>query len=314
MAGKGEPVPWAVTRLKPSSDCRSKNERRKQNKWLSGRPSRLDGWSVEPTSGACITRYKPAPPKRVRRQVPVPEPRFGRAALPFRPSIIANQPPTSARPVRHILSTPLPPSSLSPWVLLPILLACHPGRCPRPVRFQRFHRSRSTSRTTIPSIRQHQPTAHRRCRHSLRIASAAPLAPAQAAPQARTGLEWPRRAHQSRPRLPLPPPHARPRSVSCAAARAIPRAWPPGNGLHSDRHASWAASSGADSWTSQDTIKGLFGSRRHTPVKISTDKGLRYVGSPARRQSTCLAFFVCARHAASLFQIPSPSAQTPSAA
>jgi hypothetical protein len=46
------------------------------------------------------------------------------------------------------------------------------------------------------------------------------------------------------------------------------------NGSHADRHAS-TASSGADSWTSQETIKGLFGSRRHTPVKISTDKGLR---------------------------------------
>jgi hypothetical protein len=74
-------------------------------------------------------------------------------------------------------------------------------------------------------------------------------------------------------------------------------------GSHSDRHAS-TASSGAESWTSQETIKGLFGSRRHTPVKISTDKGLRYADSPARRRA---AFFVCARRrrCLSLFQIPS---------
>jgi hypothetical protein len=45
---------------------------------------------------------------------------------------------------------------------------------------------------------------------------------------------------------------------------------------NSERHSS-TASSGGESWTSQETIKGMFGSRRHTPVKISTDKDGRYV-------------------------------------
>jgi hypothetical protein len=44
-----------------------------------------------------------------------------------------------------------------------------------------------------------------------------------------------------------------------------------------ERHAS-NASSGAESWTSQDTIRGMFGARRHTPVNIATDNGAtRYV-------------------------------------
>ena len=44
-----------------------------------------------------------------------------------------------------------------------------------------------------------------------------------------------------------------------------------------DRHAS-SASSGADSWTSTETVKNIFAPhRRGTPVRILTDKEQRYV-------------------------------------
>lgn len=47
-----------------------------------------------------------------------------------------------------------------------------------------------------------------------------------------------------------------------------------------ERHGS-AASSGADSWKSTDTVKGPFApQRRGTPVRITTDKEQRYVPIP----------------------------------